>query len=336
MKAVVMGSGAWGTALALVLLENGHQVTLWSYLPEESQVMARQGENPMLKGVPLPKELCLTAELDCVQDCELLVLATPSFAVRSMARTLKGCVKAGTVLVLVSKGIEKDTGLLLSQVVGEELGDSYPLVVLSGPSHAEEVGRHVPTAVVAASQHQQTAEQVQDAFMNHRFRVYTSPDVIGVEVGAALKNVMALCVGFCDGMGLGDNTKAALMTRGLTEIARLGVAMGGRKETFAGLAGMGDLIVTCTSVHSRNHRAGILIGQGKSAKEAVEAMNGAVVEGYYAAQSALALSEKLGVDMPITRDAYAVLYEGKNIQEVVEELMTRDKREELETEKSWL
>lgn len=336
MNAVVMGSGAWGTALALVLMENGHEVTLWSYLEQESRVMAERGENPMLPGVSLPPQLRLTADLDCAGSCELLLLATPSFAVRSTARSLKGRVKPGTVLVLVSKGIEKDTGLLLSQVVEEELGTDCPLVVLSGPSHAEEVGRHVPTAVVAASERQQAAELVQDAFMNRRFRVYTSPDVIGVEVGAALKNVMAVCVGCCDGMGLGDNTKAALMTRGLTEIARLGVAMGARKETFTGLAGMGDLIVTCTSMHSRNHRAGILIGEGKSTQEAIEAMNGAVVEGYYAAQSALSLSEKLGVEMPITKGAYAVLYEGKNIREAMEELMARDKKEELETDKSWL
>ena len=336
MKAAVIGSGAWGTALALVLLENGHEVTLWSYLPEESRAMEQSGENPMLKGVPLPRTLSFTTDMGCVAECGLVVLATPSFAVRNTARQLAGHLKDGTVLVLVSKGIEKDTSLLLSQVVEEEVGPRCPVVVLSGPSHAEEVGRHVPTAVVAASADQKSAELVQDAFMNHRFRVYTSPDTIGVEVGAALKNVMALCVGCCDGLGLGDNTKAALMTRGLTEIARLGVAMGARKETFAGLAGMGDLIVTCTSMHSRNHRAGILVGQGKSAQQAMEAMNGAVVEGYYAAQSAMTLAEKLGVEMPITRGAYGVLYEGKDILAALTELMTRDKKEELETDKSWI
>ena len=334
MKVSVLGSGGWGTALALVLLENGHEVTLWSYTEEESRRLRETRENPMLKGVALPEELQLTSDLSCVKDCKAVVLATPSFAVRTTARQVKELVEPGTVLVTVSKGIEKDTSLVLSQVIEQEVGDKCPVVVLSGPSHAEEVGRKVPTAVVVASEDRASAELVQDLFMNGRFRIYTSSDVLGVEIGAALKNVIALCAGCCDGMGCGDNTKAALMTRGLTEIARLGVAMGCRQETFAGLTGVGDLIVTCTSMHSRNRRAGILIGQGMSAQEAMDSLGGAVVEGYYAAASAKELADKAGVEMPITTGAYAVLYEGKNPRIVLEELMNRTRKHESE-ESRW-
>ena len=330
MKVSVLGSGGWGTALALVLLENGHDVTLWSYTEEESRVLRENRENPMLKGVELPPELKLTSDMACVKDCPVVVLATPSFAVRTTARQVKDLAAEGTILVTVSKGIEKDTSLVLSQVIEQEVGDKCPVVVLSGPSHAEEVGRKVPTAVVVASADRRCAELVQDLFMNNRFRIYTTPDVLGVEIGAALKNVIALCAGCCDGMGCGDNTKAALMTRGLTEIARLGVAMGCRQETFAGLAGVGDLIVTCTSMHSRNRRAGILIGQGLSAQGAMAQLGGAVVEGYYAAASAKELADKAGVEMPITTGAYAVLYEGKDPKSVLEELMGRQRKHESE------
>ena len=299
MKTAVLGSGGWGTALAMVLLENGNEVTLWSYQEAESRVLQETGENPMLKGVPLPRELALTSDLNCVRGCAMVVLATPSFAVRTTARSLKGVLDPGTVVVSVSKGIEKDTSLTLTDAIEQELGPDHPVVALCGPSHAEEVGRKVPTAVVSASRNQKAAELVQDLFMNERFRVYTSPDIVGVELGAALKNIIALCAGCCDGMGFGDNTKAALMTRGLTEIARLGVAMGGRKETFAGLTGVGDLIVTCTSMHSRNRRCGILIGQGVPVQEAIQQI-GAVVEGYYATATGKELAEKMGVEMPIT------------------------------------
>ena len=336
MRAAVIGSGAWGTALALVLLENGHEAALWSYTKEESGAIAAHRENPMLPGVPLPEELELTCDLACAKGRDLVVLATPSFAVRSTARALREVVDPGVPVVLVSKGIEKGTSMLLHQVAEQELGPDTPVVVLSGPSHAEEVGRGVPTAVVVASKSRQAAELVQDLFMNRRFRIYTSPDIIGVEIGAALKNVIALCAGCCDGMGLGDNTKAMLMTRGLTEIARLGVAMGARKETFAGLAGVGDLIVTCTSMHSRNHRAGILLGQGKSIEQAMAEMGGAVVEGYYAAASARELAEKAGVEMPITTGAYETLYHGKDPRLVLTQLMSREKRGELEEEESWI
>ena len=270
--------------------------------------------------------------MSCVKGCGLVVLATPSFAVRTTAAKLKDLVDPGTILVSVSKGIEKDTSLRLSQVIEEEIGDKCPVVVLSGPSHAEEVGRRIPTGVVAAASDRAVAEQVQDLFMNHRFRVYTSDDKVGTELCAALKNIIALCAGCCDGMGCGDNTKALLMTRGLAEMARLGVALGGRKETFTGLAGVGDLIVTCTSMHSRNRRCGILIGQGKGIQEAIREV-GAVVEGYYAAASARVLAQKTGVDMPIAQAAYEVLYEGRDVHGVVADLMTRSKRSELE--ESW-
>ena len=333
MKIAVMGSGGWGTALAMVLLENGHDVTLWSYTQEESAVLREKRENPMLKGVPLPEKLHLTWDAGCVRDCGIVVLATPSFAVRTTARSIAPLLDPGAVLVSVSKGIEKDTSLTLTAAIAEEVGEGHPIVALSGPSHAEEVGRHVPTVVVSASRDRAAAEQVQDLFMNERFRVYASDDVVGVELGAALKNVIALCAGICDGMGFGDNTKAALMTRGLTEIARLGVAMGGRRETFAGLSGVGDLIVTCTSMHSRNRRCGILIGQGTPTWQAVQEI-GAVVEGYYAAATAKALAEKAQVEMPITEAAYQVLYQGKDPHAVIHELMTRDRKHELED--SWV
>ena len=335
MKAAVIGSGGWGTALALVLAENGHDVTMWCRRPEQCDLMRDTRENPHLKGVTLPEELRITAELSVVSICEVLVLATPSFAVREAARRLKPHLKPGAVLVLVSKGIERGTSLLLHQVVEQE-AEGHPVVVLSGPSHAEEVARGIPTAVVVASEDRRSAELVQDLFMNSRFRIYTSPDVVGVEVSAAMKNVIALCAGCIDGMGLGDNTKAMLMTRGLTEIARLGVAMGAKKETFAGLAGVGDLIVTCTSVHSRNNRAGRMIGQGVPVEQAVTGMNGAVVEGYYAAASAHELARKAGVEMPITTGAYAVLYENENPHIVLHRLMNRERRDELETEESWI
>ncbi len=336
MKTAVIGSGAWGTALALVLMENGCDVTLWSYTKEESEALRISRENPMLLGVALPAQLTLTADINCVEGCSTVVLATPSFAVRSTAKLIREKIDPGTPIVLVSKGIEKGSSLLLHQVVKEEVGSVCPVVVLTGPSHAEEVGRGVPTGVVVASESRASAEQVQDLFMNPRFRIYTSPDMIGVEISAALKNVIALCAGCCDGMGAGDNTKAMLITRGLSEIARLGVAMGARKETFAGLAGVGDLIVTCTSMHSRNRRAGILLGQGKTIQEAMDELGGAVVEGYYAAASGKVLAEKYGVEMPILNGTYHVLYEGGNPHEVLTQLMTRERKGELDEEISWI
>lgn len=332
MKITVLGSGGWGTALALLLLENGYDVTLWSHSEEKSAVLRETGENPMLKGVPLPPALKLTSDMNCVKDCKVIVIATPSFAVRETAHRLGALAAPDAYVVVVSKGIEKDTMLCLTQVVEQEMPRNT-VAALSGPSHAEEVGRHIPTAVVSASRSREAAEFIQDIFMNERFRVYASPDVIGVELGAALKNIIALCAGCCDGMGYGDNTKAMLMTRGLTEIARLGVAMGGRRDTFAGLAGLGDLIVTCTSMHSRNRRAGILIGEGVAPEQAVREI-GAVVEGYYAASAAKTLAEKMGVEMPISQAAYRVLYESEDPHEMLRELMRREKKHEIE--ESWV
>ncbi len=332
MKITVLGSGGWGTALSLLLLENGNDVTLWSYTREESQVLQDTHENPMLKGVVLPEELKFTTDMAAVKGCGLVVIATPSFAVRTTAAKLRELVEPGTILVSVSKGIEKDSSMRLSQVIEQEIDGKCPVVVLSGPSHAEEVGRHIPTGVVAAADDPAVAQQVQDIFMNRRFRVYTSDDKIGTEICAALKNIIALCAGCCDGMGYGDNTKALLMTRGLAEMARLGVALGGKKETFTGLAGVGDLIVTCCSMHSRNRRCGILIGKGIPVEEAVKEI-GAVVEGYYAAANARALAQKTGVEMPIAQAAYEVLYEGRDVHGVVADLMTRAKRSE--HDESW-
>ena len=333
MKTVVLGSGGWGTALSLVLHRNGHPVTLWSHVPEKAAYMERARENPRLEGVLLPPELRLTADMACLTEAELVVVAVPSYAVRETAHAAAPLLRPDTLLVTAAKGIERDTHLRMSQILEQETGGAFPIAALSGPSHAEEVGRGLPTGCVAASVSQAAALTVQDAFMNDRFRVYSSSDVVGVELGAALKNVMALCTGCCTGMGYGDNTKAMLMTRGLAETARLGVALGGRRETFAGLAGMGDLIVTCTSMNSRNYRAGILIGQGMPVQQAIQEI-GAVVEGYYAVDSARELAKRAGVEMPITQAAYQVLYEGRDPKTVLQELMRREKRHEME--ETWI
>lgn len=327
MNVAVIGSGGWGTALATVLHKNGHPVTLWSFQAQESETLARTRENPLLKGVMIPEEIHCTSRTDCVCGKDMVVMATPSFGIRATAKAIAPHLAENTIVVSVTKGIEPDTCKRMSEIVAEETGKT--VAVLSGPSHAEEVGRGVPTGCVAACSDHTIAHQVQDAFMNENFRVYASPDVAGVELGAALKNVIALCAGICDGMGYGDNTKALLMTRGLTEVARLGMALGSRPETFAGLAGVGDLIVTCTSMHSRNRRAGILIGKGKTPAQAMEEV-GAVVEGYYAAKSAWQLAQRTGVEMPIAREAYAVLYEGKEAQAALRDLMQRQRCNEVE------
>lgn len=329
MKITVLGSGGWGTALSLLLLRNGHQVALWSYVEAESANLRQNRENPVLPGIPLPQELTLTADLECVRGSGVVVVATPSFAVRQTMGKAVGLLDEGTVLVSVSKGIEENTSLTLTQVIEEVTQGRFPIAALSGPSHAEEVARDMPTSVVAAAKDRHIAEMVQDLFMAPMFRVYTTDDVVGVELGAALKNVIALCAGICDGLGFGDNTKAALMTRGLSEMARLGQAMGGRRETFAGLTGAGDLMVTCTSQHSRNRRCGILIGQGALPRDAVREI-GMVVEGYYAAASAMTLAQKLGVDMPITQAVWRVLYRGKDPKTAALELMVREKKPENE------
>ena len=333
MKITVLGSGGWGTALSILLHDNGHQVTLWSFQAQEAETMRATHENPMLKGVALPEGITFVNDFSPVSDSDMVVFATPSFAVRQTARNAAPFLRPGTAVVSVTKGIEGKTGLRMSEIIREEIHNSCQVVALSGPSHAEEVGRKVPTGVVAACADLAAAELVQDTFMSPVFRVYTNPDIVGVELGGALKNVIALCCGVSDGMGLGDNTKALMMTRGMTEMARLGVALGGRSETFAGLSGMGDLIVTCTSMHSRNRRAGILIGKGERAQQAMKEV-GATVEGYYAAESGHMLAERAGVEMPICRSAYEVLYEGRPVQHVLEDLMGRQKRGE--ADESWL
>lgn len=327
MRAFVAGSGAWGTALALSLEKNGHEVTLWSHSEQSSCSLAQTHRNPYLPEITLPDTLRFTAEPSGARQAELLVFAVPSFAVRETARRFAPYITESCVLVSAAKGIELHTGLRMSQLIEQETGK--PVVALSGPSHAEEVSRSIPTGVVAACPDRALAEKVQSAFMSERLRVYTGPDIVGVELGAAFKNVIALCAGICDGMGYGDNAKALLMTRGLSEVARLGMAMGARRETLAGLAGVGDLIVTCTSMHSRNRRAGILIGQGLSVDEAMRRV-GAVVEGYYATASTAELAERYGVDMPITSAAYRVLYEGGKPHEALDALMLRQKAMEIE------
>lgn len=327
MNILVAGSGGWGTALSLLLLQNGHNVTLWSYCREESEALAASRENPFLPGIILPKELSFTAEHSAAQNADMVVFATPSFAVRGTAKAFAPYLRPDTALVSVTKGIEEETGCRMSEMIIQETG--MPAAALSGPSHAEEVARGIPTGVVAACSDRALAEKVQSAFLCEKLRVYTSPDAVGVELGAAHKNVIALCAGICDGMGLGDNTKALLMTRGLAELARLGMEMGANRETFAGLAGVGDLIVTCTSMHSRNRRAGILIGQGIGIREAMQKV-GAVVEGYYAASAAWKLAKKHNVPMPITQAAYEVLYENKDPRQALRELMCREEKTELD------
>ena len=315
MKITVVGSGGWGTALALLLLENGNDVTLWSHRESTCETLRSTHENPLLKGVALPDALKHTSDLAAVKGCQMVVMVTPSFAVRSTAAQIKDLVDPGTVLVSASKGIEKDSSLRLSQVIQEEIGDKCPVVVLSGPSHAEEVGRHIPTGVVAAADDLKTAQFVQDVFMNPRFRVYTSDDKVGTEICAALKNVIALCAGCCDGMGYGDNTKALLMTRGLAEMARLGVALGGKKETFTGLAGVGDLIATCGSSLSRNYTFGANLGKGLTVEEATKVSNG-VAEGVPTTDAVVALGDQLDVPTPLAYQMSRVLNEGISCSEM--------------------
>ena len=334
MKAVVLGSGGWGTALSSVLCDNGHETWLWSHNPEKAAQMAETRRNPLLSGVELPDSLHISGDIGCLEGADLVVCASPSFAVRETGRKAAPWLKNETILVTVSKGIERDTNLRMSQVLQEATDNVCKVVALSGPSHAEEVGIRMPTGCVSACPDRAAARFVQDAFMNDYFRIYTSYDIIGVELAAALKNVVALSCGICSGLGFQDNTKALLMTRAMAELTRLGEQLGGTRRTFGGLAGMGDLIVTCTSLHSRNNRAGMLIGQGRTVQEAMKEV-GAVVEGYYAAESIHQLSEREGVEMPICRCAYEVLYCGKHVRDVVMELMTRAKKDEL-LETTWM
>ncbi len=328
MKTAVIGSGAWGTALATLLCKNGHDTTLWCRSEARAAEIRTSRINPRLPQVRLPDNLMLSASPECVRGCRMVVIACPSFPIRSVCRTVAPYIGQDAVVVSVTKGIEEGSLLRMSQVVAQETGHEK-IVALTGPCHAEEVATGLPTGCLAACAQREMAELVQDAFMSDTFRVYTSPDIIGAELGGALKNVIALCSGVAAGMGFGDNTKAMLMTRGLTEMARLGVSLGAQKDTLAGLSGIGDLIVTCTSLHSRNNRAGILIGQGLSPQEAMEQV-GAVVEGYYAAKSAWELCRKQQVDMPIIHAAYQVLYENVDARKAVAALLTRQRKAESE------
>lgn len=326
----VMGAGGFGTALSVMCARFGHKVTLWSPFREEADALGEKRENPrLLPGVVIDKSIEITTGLEAVPSADMLLLATPSGVVRATAQRIAGLVGRGVPVACVSKGLEAGTFKTLSQVLEEELPHNHS-VALSGPSHAEEVARGVATTVVAASRSRDAAEQVQDILMNETFRIYVGDDVLGVELGGAMKNVIALAAGVLDGLGGGDNTKAALMTRGIAEIARLGVAQGAKAETFAGLSGVGDLIVTCSSMHSRNRRCGILIGQGVNPGEAV-ARIGMTVEGYACAKTAYDLARQQNIDMPIVREVYQVLYEDKPLNTVIKDLMGRPKRHESET-----
>ena len=336
MKAFVLGTGGWGIALAMLLHENGHEVTAWTFFEEECALLRRERANEkLLAGVKIPEGIEITTDMSGAAQAEIVVMAVPSFAVASTAETLAGILPAGTVVVNVAKGLDAKHGYCrFSESISRALGGNNPVVALTGPTHAEEVARGVPTAIVAASESRAAAELTQQAFMNEGFfRVYTSSDIVGCELGGAFKNIIALGAGIADGLGLGDNAKAAFMTRGLTEIARLGVQLGAKQETFAGLSGVGDLIVTCCSMHSRNRRAGILIGKGATAEQAMKEV-GAVVEGYYATEAGYHLAQKQGVSMPITEAMYAVLYKDMPAKDAIKMLLGRPRRGE--NEEVWL
>ena len=326
----IIGAGSWGTALSTVLYANGHEVTVWSILESEITMLREKREHTTkLPGVLLPQGIVFTTELaEAIKAKDLLVLAVPSVYTRSTARSMKPYVTEGQIVVNVAKGIEESSLKTLVEIVEEEIPGAN-VAVLSGPSHAEEVGRGLPTTCVVGAHNRATAEYIQNIFMNEVFRVYTSPDILGIELGGALKNVIALAAGMADGLGYGDNTKAALITRGIAEISRLALAMGARYETLSGLTGIGDLIVTCASRHSRNRKAGMLIGQGRTTKEAMDEVQ-MVVEGVYSAKAAMALAEKYQVPMPIIEQVNQVLFYDKPVKKAVQELMLRDKKMEHE------
>ena len=329
MKIGVVGAGSWGIALSVLLSKNGHEVTIWSKFDDEINMLKEKHEHvSKLPGVMLPENMEFTTDIEkTCKENEILVLAVPSPFVRSTSKLMKEYVSDGKIIVNVAKGIEEDTLMTLSQIIEEEIPNAK-VCVMCGPSHAEEVGRGIPTTIVVGAKERKSAELLQNIFMNEVFRVYVSPDVCGMEIGSSLKNVVALAAGIADGLGYGDNTKAALITRGISEITRLGTAMGGKTETFAGLTGIGDLIVTCASMHSRNRRAGILIGQGKTMKEAMDEVQ-MVVEGVYSAKAAMGLSRKYGVELPIIEKVNEILFENKSAADAVKELMLRDKKIEI-------
>lgn len=328
-KIGVIGYGSWGSALAWLLANNGHQVILWGHRPEMVDELQRQRENKAkLPGVIFPDNVIMTTDLEtAIKGMDLIVLAVPSHGIRETASKMAAFVKKDQIIVNVAKGIEESTLFTMSQVISQEIPQGV-VTVLSGPSHAEEVGKGLPTTCVIGAEDRGVAEKLQDIFMSSVFRVYTSPDILGIELGAALKNVIALAAGIADGLGYGDNTKAALITRGLAEISRLGISMGARSETFFGLSGIGDLIVTCASVHSRNRKAGYLMGKGYTMQEAMDEVR-MVVEGVYSAKAALKLSKKYKVEMPIITKVNQVLFEQKNAADAVNELMLREKKDEM-------
>ncbi|MBN1780492.1 NAD(P)H-dependent glycerol-3-phosphate dehydrogenase [bacterium] len=327
----VLGAGGWGTALALTLEQNGHHVTLWEFDPEAAGRLADVRENiHFLPGIRIPKRIVITHELDrAVRDKAFIVIALPSHVVRSVTEKIRPLVSAGSVLISGSKGIENRTWKRMSEILGEGIQETGRdgIVVLSGPSHAEELARKNPTVVVAASDNEEASGQVQQIFMNPFFRLYTSTDVTGVELGGALKNVIAIAAGIVDGLELGDNLKAALINRGLVEMTRLGSVLGADPLTFAGLSGMGDLIVTCTSRHSRNRYVGEQIGRGKTLKQVLSGMI-MVAEGVRTTQSALDLANHHRIEMPITQEVFQVLFDDKDPRQAVTDLMTRDAKPE--------
>ncbi len=327
-KVSVLGAGTWGCALAILLANNGHEVTIWTKIDAEARMLNENRKNMKnLPGAEMPDQVKITLDLeDACKDKDLLVMAVASPYIRSTSHIASPYIKEGQIIVNVSKGIEDKTLYTLSEVISEEIPQA-DVAVLSGPSHAEEVSRGIPTTIVVGAQSRETARYIQDVFMTDLFRVYTSPDIIGIELGGSLKNVIALAAGCVDGLGYGDNTKAALMTRGMAEISRLGITMGGKMETFAGLSGFGDLFVTCNSKHSRNWNAGYLMGQGKSMEEAMQQV-GQVVEGINSARAALALAKKNDVEMPIVEQINLVLFEGKPSKDALYDLLGRDKRKE--------
>ncbi len=326
----IVGAGSWGIALANLLAHKGHKVMVWSIIEDEINMLKEKHEHvDKLPGVKLDDSIEYTTDLkETIEDKNLIILAVPSPFTRSTAHNMKEFVKEGQIIVNVAKGVEEKTLMTLSEIIEEEIPQAK-VAVLSGPSHAEEVGRGLPTTIVAGAKERKVAEYVQNVFMCDVFRVYTSPDVLGIEIGAALKNVIALAAGVADGMGYGDNTKAALITRGIAEITRLGLALGGKAETFSGLTGIGDLIVTCASVHSRNRKAGYLIGQGKTYEEAMKEVK-MVVEGVYSAKAAMGLAKKYGIEMPIVEQVNQVLFEGKDVKEAMNDLMNREKKNEID------
>lgn len=332
-KIAFLGSGAWGIAVALVAHSNNHEVKMWSKFPEEIDEINRTRENSRcLKDIKIPEEIIFTTQLNIVEDADIVVIGVPSIGVRDVAASIKGMVKKEAIIVNLAKGLEQKTLKRLSQVISEELPDN-DVVVLSGPTHAEEVARGVPSLLVVASENPDAAAKVQEALICESFRIYRNNDVVGVELGGALKNIIAIAAGIADELKLGDNTVAALMTRGLTEIARLGVAMGASKETFAGLTGVGDLIVTCTSKHSRNRRAGSLIAKGLSIQEVLNQVG--TVEGYFAAMSARTFAQAHNVYMPITEQCYAIMYENKDVNTAIKSLLGGPGKDENE-EEIWL